>query len=279
MNNIVSFSGGRTSAYLVYVIEGMRQRGEIDNVHYVFMDTGAEHPKTYEFIKNVVNHFKIDLVCIRAKINPKHGVGTTYQIVDEIGCDMKPWKDFVNKYGTPYSHIAHCTARLKTDPYEKWIKENFKEYTTWLGIRADEPQRLRKRPNVKYLADVSDYEKEDILEFWRSMPFDLNLSEWLGNCVFCVKKGTNKIALAAMDEPEMAKQFHDILASDKVKTLPSKTSPNENCFRNSMSIPQIIESYRDESKESLISSLRGNSGACSESCEAMEYQKDLFKDS
>jgi 3'-phosphoadenosine 5'-phosphosulfate sulfotransferase (PAPS reductase)/FAD synthetase len=25
-------------------------------VQYIFMDTGAEHPKTYEFIRNIVKH-------------------------------------------------------------------------------------------------------------------------------------------------------------------------------------------------------------------------------
>ena len=36
------------------------------------------------------------------------------------------------------------------------------------------------------------------------MPFDLKIPEHLGNCVFALKKGINKIALAARDEPELA---------------------------------------------------------------------------
>ncbi|MBD2815963.1 phosphoadenosine phosphosulfate reductase family protein, partial [Xenorhabdus sp. Flor] len=62
MINVVSFSGGRTSAYLVYLMEQRRKQGE--DVRYVFMDTGAEHPKTYEFIRDLVQHWKIDLVCL-----------------------------------------------------------------------------------------------------------------------------------------------------------------------------------------------------------------------
>ncbi|WP_149017487.1 phosphoadenosine phosphosulfate reductase family protein, partial [Escherichia coli] len=62
MINVVSFSGGRTSAYLLWLMEQKRQAGE--DVHYVFMDTGAEHPKTYEFIRNIVSNWKIDLHCL-----------------------------------------------------------------------------------------------------------------------------------------------------------------------------------------------------------------------
>lgn len=36
MINVVSFSGGRTSAYLLWLMEQKRQAGE--DVHYVFMD-------------------------------------------------------------------------------------------------------------------------------------------------------------------------------------------------------------------------------------------------
>ena len=62
--NVVSFSGGRTSAFLVYLMEMERHLYGAD-VHYVFMDTGAEHPKTYEFVRNLVTRWNIPLVCIR----------------------------------------------------------------------------------------------------------------------------------------------------------------------------------------------------------------------
>jgi 3'-phosphoadenosine 5'-phosphosulfate sulfotransferase (PAPS reductase)/FAD synthetase len=48
MKKVVSFSGGRTSAYLCKI---MIDKFGKDNVDFIYMDTGAEHPKTYEFIK------------------------------------------------------------------------------------------------------------------------------------------------------------------------------------------------------------------------------------
>ncbi|AUR93167.1 phosphoadenosine phosphosulfate reductase family protein [Vibrio phage 1.184.A._10N.286.49.A5] len=44
MINVVSFSGGRTSAYLVHLMEQKRKLEGWD-VRYLFMDTGAEHPR------------------------------------------------------------------------------------------------------------------------------------------------------------------------------------------------------------------------------------------
>ncbi|EQC0334612.1 phosphoadenosine phosphosulfate reductase family protein, partial [Escherichia coli] len=38
ITHVVSFSGGRTSAYLVHLMEEQRKAG--NNVCYIFMDTG-----------------------------------------------------------------------------------------------------------------------------------------------------------------------------------------------------------------------------------------------
>ncbi|EJN3583877.1 phosphoadenosine phosphosulfate reductase family protein, partial [Escherichia coli] len=56
-HHVVSFSGGRTSAYLILLMEQRRKAGE--NVHYIFMDTGCEHPLTYRFIREVVKFWDI----------------------------------------------------------------------------------------------------------------------------------------------------------------------------------------------------------------------------
>lgn len=64
--HIVSFSGGRTSAYLIYLIESLRRAGKFPGpVEYVYMDTGAEHPLTYTFIRQVVEDTGINLTCLQ----------------------------------------------------------------------------------------------------------------------------------------------------------------------------------------------------------------------
>lgn len=142
MINVVSFSGGRTSAYLVNLI---RQRDP--SAQFVFMDTGAEHPGTYQFIRDVVSYWGISLICLRVVVNPVLGKANSYRVVsvDEIGPDLQPMRDICEKYGTPYVHGAFCTRTMKMEVFERYCKDHFDEYHTWIGIRADEPKRLRER--------------------------------------------------------------------------------------------------------------------------------------
>lgn len=279
--NVVSFSGGRTSAYLVWRMEERRKIEGLD-VSYVFMDTGAEHPKTYEFVRNVARHFAIDLICLKASINPELGRPGSYTRIsaDDIGKSASPWRDMLSKYGTPYNPGgAFCTDRLKLVPYTKYCNAKYGKggYITWLGMRADEPKRLIERDNVKYLAEISDFDKDDIIEWWGGQPFDLDIPEHLGNCVFCIKKGVNKVALAAKDEPEMAKGFMAMLESDAVRIVERRKSPSLEMYRGRMSLRQVIASFGDISRDELFGTLRrskrDSGGACSESCEIFSGQQ------
>ena len=281
MNHVVSFSGGRTSAYLVHLMEQRRKEGMIDNVHYVFMDTGAEHPKTYEFIRKCVEHFGIELTCLRALVNPEKGIGVTYREVslDECKPDLQPWRDYIGKYGVPYVQGAHCTSRMKIDPFNKWCNDNFGKngYKVWLGIRIDEPRRLKERDNIHYLAEISVADKPTILGWWKDQPFDLELEEWLGNCVFCIKKSSAKLALAARQEPRLAHSFNALLCSENVRTMDSRPAPNNAVYRNWMTLPAIIEAFEPFTDDEIKGRMRGNTTACTESCEVFGCQGDLFE--
>jgi hypothetical protein len=277
MINVVSFSGGRTSAFLVYL---MKQRDP--DCKFIYCDTGAEHPKTYAFIRDVVREFNIDLICLRAKFSEQMGVGATYQVVslDSIAPDLVPWREMMAKYSTPYLGGANCTRDMKTTPFKKYCDQTFgrNQYTIWLGIRSDEPKRLREKEGIRYLAEIDESDKEDILSFWRGQSFDLDLPEYLGNCVFCIKKGANKIALAQRVEPEMASDFIAAIESDAVKD--TRSSPKELMYRGHHSLRSIIKLYDGVSNEEIASTIKSlhqyDSGSCSESCEAFGCQLDLF---
>lgn len=266
-----------------------KRKNEGWDVSYIFMDTGAEHPKTYEFIRNVVKHFEIDLVCLKVKVNPELGKGTSYRIVDidGIGKDLKPWEDITEKYSTPYMPSgAFCSYMMKTVPYQKYCDDHFgkDEYLSWLGMRIDEPKRIKPKKGKRYLAEISDFEKDDILSWWKTRSFDLDLDEHKGNCVFCIKKGVNKVALAAKDEPEMAVDFLKMIDSKKIRIIEKRELPIDLMYRGQMSLKQIINTYADMDRGELFKTLRYSSrfesGSCSESCEVFndDFQLDLFKE-
>lgn len=268
MINIVSFSGGRTSAYLAHL---MKERDP--ETEFIFMDTGAEHPKTYEFIRNIAKHWKIKLTCLRVIPNPEMNKPSTYETlsIDQIGPDLEPWKRMLSKYGHPYVGGAFCTDRMKTVPFIKYCDEHFGRgnYTTWLGMRIDEPKRTSPKAGIRYLAEISDFEKQDVIEWWRDQPFDLEIQEHLGNCVFCIKKSLQKVALATKDEPEMAAQFIQTLQDFDAK-------PDKVMYRSNTSLEQVIALFSDTGRDELASRMTSmrqyDTGSCSESCEAFGGQ-------
>lgn len=278
MKKIASFSGGRTSAYMCELLIEMYG----NDVDFIFMDTGAEHPETYEFIRKVDVSLGLNLKCLKAKINPQMGKGTEYEVLtsDEIGYDLSLFSEFVSKYGVPYyPNGASCTHMLKNVPFYKYCDKTYGKgkYETWIGIRADEPRRLnRKVENRKYLADISDKDKEDILNHWELKSFNLDIPEWLGNCVFCIHKKWSKLALSARDEPQMASEFINMVnnnARDKGK------GNRVGMYEKGESLQTVINMFSDieykHLKELTIRGRRLDTGSCSESCEPLT-QTDMI---
>ncbi|WP_392562281.1 phosphoadenosine phosphosulfate reductase family protein [Orbus sturtevantii] len=283
MINVVSFSGGRSSAFLVHEVKRITASLNVpEKVEYIFMDTGAEHPKTYEFIKNVVNYFNINLTCLRVVVNPELGQANSYREIslDELKQDLQPFRDICHKYGLPYPNGAFCTRTMKYEPFTRYCNDKYGKgnYQTRLGIRADEPKRLKPLSGYKYLADISDFDKQDIINWWKQQPFDLEIPEHLGNCVFCIKKGINKIALATRDEPEMAIDFVELINDPKNRVVERRQQENKIMYRGNNSLVSIMYMYQNHSREEIAVTIRGNkafdSGSCSESCEIFSCQLD-----
>lgn len=273
MKKVVSFSGGRTSAYLCHLMKE-KYGNEVD---FIYMDTGAEHPKTYEFIRRVNREFDLNLTCLRGDFNQPLGVGHSYKIVsiDDIGPDLEPYRQMVMKYGTPTVASGWCTSRMKQETHDKYCDDKYGKgnYQTWIGIRADEPKRLGgigRNPSIRYMAEITDAEKEDVLTFWSRMPFDLEIPEWLGNCVFCFKKSDLKLAAAQRDEPGLYIEWNKMIESAPDRN--KKQGRNSmHMYRKQRTLPEVIAMFDGSGGDEIKSRIRGskmtNTGSCSESCE------------
>lgn len=323
MRKVVSFSGGRTSAYLCALM--IEEFGR-ENVDFIFMDTGAEHPKTYEFIRKVNDEFNLNLVCLRGDFNQPLGCGVDYKVVgiNDITPDLKPFSQMMAKYGVPYIGGMFCTDRMKLKPFKKYCDEKYGKgnYETWLGIRSDEPGRLfnpylasklkdrgfpqflfedilrwandgnmlsrlrisnhgiddilcdlkaaAKKAKVRYFAELFEIEKQDVLDFWQDMDFDLGIPEQLGNCVLCPKKSNLKLAAAQRDEPELYVGWLDMLYSNSVR-VDNKTGHWSKMYRGSQSLEQLIATFDGSTGQEIKARIRGakmqDTSSCSESCE------------
>ena len=97
------------------------------------------------------------------------------------------------------------------------------QFVTLLGLRADEPRRVRRVLSRSFYAEDAprrrcsirtqppgerpyfplydaDLGRDQILDFWRRRDFDLRCPQDAGNCVFCFMKGTRTLQRAASAE-------------------------------------------------------------------------------
>ena len=277
MKKVVSFSGGRTSAYLCTIMIDKFGR---DNVDFIYMDTGAEHPKTYEFIKNVNKIFDLNLICLRGDFNQPLGKGHTYNVVDieSIQHDLGPFTEMVKKYGTPSTAGKWCTSRMKQEIHDMYCDDHYgkENYETWIGIREDEPRRLGnigKSQFIRYMAEITNADKQEVISWWDGKSYDLGIPEWLGNCVFCFKKSNLKLAAAQRDEPTLYSDWLDMI--DQAKERPQQERESRHVmYRKKLTLPQLIATFDGSTGAEIKARIRGgkmiDTNSCSESCEVFQ---------
>lgn len=164
-NHIVNISGGRTSAYLGWLLLQRYKSSENVNLEFVFCDTGAEHSLTYKFLRDIVDHWGIELTCLRTVIHMEKGVGPTWRVVDLDDCkqDLELFLDVCKKHGTPTVAAPLCTDRMKSIPADKYCDAKYGKgnYLRWIGYRIDEPNRIKKSTlRLMRLVRPKKYRKE-----------------------------------------------------------------------------------------------------------------------
>lgn len=294
---LISFSGGRTSAFMCWWLLNVWPNRDKYEIIVVFANTGKEKPQTLDFVEKCDKYFGLNVVWIEAVTNPKNRFGVLAKIVSFETADRtgKPFEDVIAKHGIPNQASPHCSRQLKQEAiraYARSIGWVGRKYRTAIGIRADEPERLnwetaKKKYLIYPLAQWIRVNKSDINLFWSKQPFDLELKSYEGNCDFCWKKSLRKLMTIAKDNPELLGWWQEMQKKYGNFISPSRKSKEDlklplNFFRNQMTVEDIVEESKfpftpaiDDSKlidqykqMSLWSEeLDGNNG-CSESCEA-----------
>lgn len=126
------------------------------------------------------------------------------------------------------------------------------------------------KENLHYLAEICDYEKQDILNYWSGMPFDLMCDEWSGNCRFCPKKSNLKLVASKIDSPKPYVNFVNLLNSDSVR-VDKNTGDVNHMYRGKQSLESLIATFDGSTGEEIKARIRGSkmidTSSCSESCE------------
>ena len=205
----VSFSGGRTSAYMCWWL--LKNKSDEYDFIFVFANTGLEHEKTLEFVNECDKRFSLNLVWLEAVIDPRPNKGTTHKVVDfQTACrDGVVFEGMIEVYGIPNKDWPHCNRELKITTIESYQKSlGFKKsHKRAIGIRSDEADRMDIKgiksgkiiyPLIKWMPIT----KAEIRHWWAEQDFDLQIDVHYGNCVTCWKKSDRKLMTIAKQEPE-----------------------------------------------------------------------------
>ena len=273
-------SGGRTSAFMTKKI--LDEYSDQYEIVVCFANTGQENDATLDFVKECDDNFKFNTVWIEAEVH-KGRIGTTHKVVNYETASRvgKPFEDVIAKYGIPNVSYPQCTRDLKEAPVHSYIKSiGWKkgEYQTAIGIRSDEPKRIRtintsKLNRVYPLAHWFPSDKQDVMHFWSEQDFDLQLQDYQGNCKWCYKKSTKKLFqimdddISIFDFPDLMERKYGHVGTNSIKG--EYSDQPRSFFREYRTTNTLIKLFNETNYKQMNFTFNDEEQeGCAESCEA-----------
>lgn len=212
---VISFSGGRSSGYMLAMIVNAHNGKLPDDVRVIFANTGKEMAETLDFIVACEEQFNVPITWV------EYRTGKQWAVVDYSSASRKgePFEALItdrNFLPNPVARI--CTVEMKVLTMERYVTTDlgWEHFTNVVGLRADEPRRVAKLgqsgraafDRIAPLATVGAT-ASDVFHFWERQSFDLNLPNFNGktlhgNCDLCFLKGPNQIMSLIREKPQRA---------------------------------------------------------------------------
>jgi len=207
---LLSFSGGRTSGYLVRQVLQAWGNALPEGGHVMFANTGREHPATLDFVRKVEEAW-CPVTWVEYRNDEAGYAEVTHATAARNG---EPFAALIErKKYLPNPVARFCTSDLKVVPMRKAMKaRGITDFTTVLGLRADEERRVAKLRNdperdiAMPLADCG-ITRQDVVSWWNAQPFDVQLPNddpAFGNCDLCFLKGMARVERVIRAEPDRA---------------------------------------------------------------------------
>ena len=210
----ISFSGGRTSAYMLYkILEA--NNGLPNTAKVVFTNTGREMNETLDFIQECSDRWNVHVTWLEYDI--VDGKNTFKEVShNSASRNGEPFEKLIDKYGRlPNALQRFCTGVLKIQTSAKYLKSlGWHKWNHALGIRADEPKRYKTDYRDGFYPFYPIYEAQetlvDVNNFWNKQIFKLNLpivggKTLKGNCDLCFLKSEAQLAMIMKENPSRAK--------------------------------------------------------------------------
>lgn len=208
---LISFSGGRTSGYMLWQI--LQAHGGVlpDDVVVAFANTGKEREETLRFVHECGSRWGVRVHWLERR--PGGGF-------EEVGFNSaarngEPFDQVVAEHNSlPNGRMRFCTEDLKVKVNRAFVRSlGWTRCTNAVGLRRDEERRVLKQLarngsdglwRVVCPLYAAGATREDVFEFWSLQPFDLALQPWEGNCDLCFQKGERIVERLIRDDPSRA---------------------------------------------------------------------------
>ena len=210
---VVSFSGGRTSGYMLWRI--LQAHGGVlpDDVVVTFANTGREMPCTLDFIQACGANWNVPIAWLEYRHGYVNGSKRRTRWTEVVSHNS------ASRSGEPFDMLLEskrivpdrtrrfCTEQLKVLTIHRYLiaEMGWKQWLNVVGFRADEGGRIESKrareiaepdctTSVFPLADAG-IQVLDVMRFWMSQPFDLQLDADGdgGNCDGCFEFSSDKL--------------------------------------------------------------------------------------
>lgn len=208
---LISFSGGRTSAYMLHEILRAHGGKLPDDVVVAFANTGKEREETLRFVHECGSRWGVRIHWIEWRPGDKF---------EEVGFNSaaragEPFEALISaKHTIPNSFMRFCTEDLKVTAIRGFVRSlGWDHCINPVGLRRDEGKRVLKqlaRNGTDLLWTVrcplydAGVTRDDVMDFWSRQDFDLALQPWEGNCDLCFMKGERILTRLIYDDPSRA---------------------------------------------------------------------------
>jgi 3'-phosphoadenosine 5'-phosphosulfate sulfotransferase (PAPS reductase)/FAD synthetase len=213
---VISFSGGRTSGYMLWKVLQAHQWILPKEAVVCFANTGKEDEATLKFVNDCSIHWNVPIVWLEFRDNESKFEVVTYETASRNG---EPFETLIIKRKFLPNPISRfCTVELKVRTIHRYLKSiGIDSAINMIGIRSDEQRRLVKVKNNDYGSQweksaplgLDNVTKYTVSDFWKAQIFDLELFNnngvaMHGNCDLCFLKNGNQVQSLIEEKPERA---------------------------------------------------------------------------
>jgi 3'-phosphoadenosine 5'-phosphosulfate sulfotransferase (PAPS reductase)/FAD synthetase len=221
----ISFSGGRTSAYMLYRVLEANDMRLPEGAIVCFANTGKEDEATLKFVQDCSVNWNVEIHWLEWRNNDLGYERVTFETASRNG---EPFMDMcIKRKALPNGFMRFCTKELKIDVVHKYIKDVGigtidNPCAQMVGIRSDEQRRVAKMRGKSgadhkkdwigdFLVPLADagVVSTHVGEFWEKQPFNLQTPMYNGksfhsNCDLCFHKPVAQLVSLVREKPERA---------------------------------------------------------------------------